>query len=194
MKLEVNIKKKYFFTILASVLILVAIIGTVAYGTNNPSVFGHSAGEVEVTIGGNNYTLQQAITQNLLGGGTTSLIQTTWFSPAAASGYVNGVGANGALFDVKADTKNGGYEVFLKGSSVKPITELKSAVVLFDDLDDSSNDFSIQCGAEKERSTEIRLICICADTSGGSPAWSDWCTGSISNPDNRVKVILEYLN
>ena len=68
MKLEVNIKKKYFFTILASVLILVAIIGTVAYGTNNPSVFGHSAGEVEIDIGGDTYTLQEAITQNLFGG------------------------------------------------------------------------------------------------------------------------------
>jgi len=76
MKLEVNIKKKYFFTILASVLILVAIIGTVAYGTNNPSVFGHSAGEVEVTIGGNNYTLQEAITQNLIGGGGGGSIAT----------------------------------------------------------------------------------------------------------------------
>jgi len=47
MKIEVNLERKYFFAILSVVIIFAAVIGVYAYGTSNPSVFGHSAGEIE---------------------------------------------------------------------------------------------------------------------------------------------------
>ncbi len=68
MKIEVKIEKRYAFMILGSLIVIAGLIGVIAYGTNNPPVFGHSAGELDVTIGGNTYTLQQAIDQNLFGG------------------------------------------------------------------------------------------------------------------------------
>lgn len=61
MKLEVNISKRYLFIIIAVIVIAAAIVGVIAYGTNNPPVFGHSGGEVDVTIGEETKTLQQAI-------------------------------------------------------------------------------------------------------------------------------------
>src|SRR3989338_10224018 len=69
MKIKIDIKKKYAFIIAGAIIVLAIVLGAVAYGTNNPSVFGHSAGEVEIDIGGDTYTLQEAITQNLIGGG-----------------------------------------------------------------------------------------------------------------------------
>ncbi len=47
MKIEVNITKKRFFVLLFAILLL-GIIGVVyAFGTNNPSKFGHSVGEID---------------------------------------------------------------------------------------------------------------------------------------------------
>ena len=49
---------------------LFVLVGVVAYGsTSAPSAFGHSSGEVDVTIGGVTKTLQQAITDGSLGSG-----------------------------------------------------------------------------------------------------------------------------
>ena len=47
MKLEVNISKKYFFIIIAVIVIAAAIVGVIAYGTNDPPVFGHSVEELD---------------------------------------------------------------------------------------------------------------------------------------------------
>lgn len=68
MKIEVNVRKRYFFAILGVVLLL-GIIGVVyAFGTNNPAVFGHSAGEIEVILtDGSVTTLNDAITTGKLG-------------------------------------------------------------------------------------------------------------------------------
>jgi len=52
MKIEVNLEKKYFFAVLSAVIIFAALIGVYAYGTSNPSVFGHSAAEIEGGIAG----------------------------------------------------------------------------------------------------------------------------------------------
>ncbi len=47
MKLEINIKKRHFFAILGAILLL-GILGVVyAFGTSNPSSFGHSVGEID---------------------------------------------------------------------------------------------------------------------------------------------------
>jgi len=70
MKIEVNLEKKYFLAILSAVVILAAVFGVYAYGTNTPSVFGHSAGELAITLSNGSVTnLQNAITNNYIGGG-----------------------------------------------------------------------------------------------------------------------------
>ncbi len=47
MQIELDVSKKYFFTILAGILILAGIFAVYAFGTSSPSVFGHTASEVE---------------------------------------------------------------------------------------------------------------------------------------------------
>jgi len=70
MKVELNIEKKYFFAILSTAVIFAAVIGVYAYGTSTPSVFGHTAEELAITLpNGSTSTLQQAITNNYIGGG-----------------------------------------------------------------------------------------------------------------------------
>ncbi len=46
MKIEVNLTKRYFLILLGIVLVLGILLFVQAYGTNNPSVFGHSVGEI----------------------------------------------------------------------------------------------------------------------------------------------------
>ena len=50
MKLEVNIEKKYAYTILGLLLIIIGIVAVNAYGTNNPPIFGHSINEIEGAV------------------------------------------------------------------------------------------------------------------------------------------------
>ena len=47
MKIKIDIKKKYAFLIASAIIVLAIVLGVVAYGTSNPSVFGHSANEIE---------------------------------------------------------------------------------------------------------------------------------------------------
>jgi len=49
MKIEVNIQKKYAVMIVVAFLVLAGVLIVFAYGTNNPSVVGHSAGEIEMS-------------------------------------------------------------------------------------------------------------------------------------------------
>lgn len=48
MKIEVNISKKYFLIIIAVIVIAAAVVGVIAYGTNDPPTFGHSFEELEI--------------------------------------------------------------------------------------------------------------------------------------------------
>jgi hypothetical protein len=69
MRIEVNIKKKYFFSILAVVLLIGAGLFVYAFGGNSPQIMGHSAGELEITLAnGTTVNFQTAITNNLIGG------------------------------------------------------------------------------------------------------------------------------
>ncbi len=49
MKIEVNIRKKYFFIIISTLLVLSGLFAVYAYKSNpaNPAVFGHTANEIE---------------------------------------------------------------------------------------------------------------------------------------------------
>ena len=66
-KLKVTNKAVYTFLAVVAILVIAGIV--FVYGTSTPSAFGHSAGEVEVSIGGATYNLQQAIDQGLISGG-----------------------------------------------------------------------------------------------------------------------------
>ena len=71
MELKINIKKEYLL-----VLVALAVIATaLAYGTGNPREFGHSAGEVDVTIGSDTITLQEAINTGRLGSSSSRVIE-----------------------------------------------------------------------------------------------------------------------
>ena len=50
MKIEVNVTKRRFFMIFGTILLLVGIFTVYAFGTNNPSSFGHTLGEIEFTL------------------------------------------------------------------------------------------------------------------------------------------------
>jgi hypothetical protein len=46
MKIEINVNKVYFMFTLFFILLIVGSLVVYAWGTNNPSVFGHSSGEI----------------------------------------------------------------------------------------------------------------------------------------------------
>ena len=46
-RLTINISNKVFYTFSALAIMALLAIGVYAYGTNNPSFFGHSAGEID---------------------------------------------------------------------------------------------------------------------------------------------------
>jgi hypothetical protein len=57
-----RVSNKVFYLVLVFVVLLAANLTVLAYGSSaDPSVFGHSAGEMEVDIGGSSKTLQAAI-------------------------------------------------------------------------------------------------------------------------------------
>lgn len=47
MKIEINLTKKHFYAIVAMFVLLIGIVGVVAYGTGNPMVNGHTIDEIE---------------------------------------------------------------------------------------------------------------------------------------------------
>jgi len=55
MKIEVNINKKYFYTIVALLIIIGGVFVVYAFGTNDPATFGHSMGELAPPSGCNGY-------------------------------------------------------------------------------------------------------------------------------------------
>ncbi len=57
----IKIEKRHVYVFVALVVLLIGIFVIRAYGSNIPSTFGHSAGEIDVTIGGQTKNLQQAI-------------------------------------------------------------------------------------------------------------------------------------
>ncbi len=65
MKIEVNVTKRYFFSILAVVLIVGAVIGVVAFNSpyDDPETLGHSQDELEIEyeIGNVIYSLEEII-------------------------------------------------------------------------------------------------------------------------------------
>ena len=80
MKLEINITKTKLFIILGAIFLTGGLIFVYAYSSNptndvtKPPVFGHSADETNVNIGGQVMTLQEAINRGETGGGIGNLL------------------------------------------------------------------------------------------------------------------------
>jgi hypothetical protein len=78
MKIEINLTNKWLYSLIVVVSVLLLGVGVWAYqnGMMNgqPSVVGHSAGEIEVELNGENVNLQTAINNLASGssGGDTS--------------------------------------------------------------------------------------------------------------------------
>lgn len=70
MRIEVDLKRKYLFPALICLVILFGALVVYAYNSSpaNPAIMGHSANEVMVQIGADSYSLQQALSQKLIGG------------------------------------------------------------------------------------------------------------------------------
>jgi len=125
MKLELNIEKKYFLAILSAVVILAAVFGVYAYGTSNPAVFGHSAGEIE---GGGGFALIKDITTT----SDQSQIDITGLDCQADQGYMvvisgtTAVGgtAFGAFFN---DDFGSNYKVHSAGANTYVYTGISTS-------------------------------------------------------------------
>ena len=77
MKVTINIEKKYAYSIISLLILIVGFLGVNAYDSDmtagDASVFGHSAGELHVDINGDGVadkTLQAAINDGDLSGGS----------------------------------------------------------------------------------------------------------------------------
>jgi hypothetical protein len=95
MKIELNISKKYFFIILASVLLLGGLFITYAYGTNDPPVFGHSANEID---GFPNCNAGQALTHSSSGWSCVSSSTSGGFTNVAIFDFNNARDSNGNTY------------------------------------------------------------------------------------------------
>ena len=113
MKIEVNIKKKYFLIFLVTILLVVAGIAAYAYTSNfpttqngNATTMGHSADEINVDVGGNVMSLQNAINIGLIGGASASA-QDNFIIFGYASASNGQTSANGGYtFSVPAGITN----------------------------------------------------------------------------------------
>ncbi len=87
MKFEVNIMKKHFWMMLTIGMVLMIGVVVYAFGTNDPTKFGHSAEEIQIKVDNQPYNLQQGIdviAARLPNGAGTP--------PAAATTYTAGTG------------------------------------------------------------------------------------------------------
>ncbi len=65
--IQINITNKAVFTLILILILLTMGIVVIAYNSGGPaSTFGHSSDELEVTIDGAAYTIQEAIDQDLI--------------------------------------------------------------------------------------------------------------------------------
>ncbi len=71
MRIEVDIKKSYFISILVVVLLLGAIGGAYAVWDANKNVY-HNSDDVKVNVNGQDYSLQEVVNGGLIEGGITS--------------------------------------------------------------------------------------------------------------------------
>jgi hypothetical protein len=85
MKIEVNLRKKYFFSLLTILVIISGLFAVYGYNrsSGDPATMGHTSNELEVNISGTIYTLQDAINQGKLTGSASTI---SFYDAGPASG------------------------------------------------------------------------------------------------------------
>ena len=89
MKIEVNISKTHFFVLLGIVLLLGGIFMVYAFGGNNPSIMGHSVGEIDwsqpitsdVAINGNLVVSGPVLIQGRQPFTQSTIVSSAWSGP-----------------------------------------------------------------------------------------------------------------
>lgn len=69
--IKINLTNRWLYTFMAIGILAIISVGVYAYGTSNPSTFGHSSGEIDIDIDGDgtmDKTLQEAIDAGDFGG------------------------------------------------------------------------------------------------------------------------------
>jgi hypothetical protein len=61
MKVTLNIEKRYAYTIIGLLILVVGIVAINAYGTSSPEIFGHSGDEINVILNGQTVKLNAAL-------------------------------------------------------------------------------------------------------------------------------------
>lgn len=120
MKFEINIKKNYFFSVLAVVLIFGVVIGVYAFSPSGSftktksqaTALGHSSDEIVVNIGGVDYTLQDAISQGKLSALSSGSI-------TCSSGQaIQSISSNGTATCISiSSTSSGGTTCIINGKT-----------------------------------------------------------------------------
>src|SRR3989344_2076153 len=75
MKFTINIQKSHFYVLAVLLVLAVGVVTVTAFGTNNPAVFGHSGDEIQVTVGGQTKTLNAALSEAGVSGGSSSSVR-----------------------------------------------------------------------------------------------------------------------
>lgn len=114
MKIEVTLEKKYFFVALGVAFVLFGIILVMAYNPSNspvanPSVFGHSANEIE------GLTSQSLSCVTVENSGTGSVIAACTSGFATGGGCLSGGGA-GTVYHTDRPSGDNSWECKLAGS------------------------------------------------------------------------------
>ena len=97
MKIVINLEKKYFFGLLVLSLIVLGIVGVVAYGTSSPSNFGHSVGEInwggnisQLCLNGGCITSWAQVGGNVGNGSSAVFFNNSWTISGSALYYSGG--------------------------------------------------------------------------------------------------------
>lgn len=101
MELKVSVKKEH----LVLLVILLSVALAVAYGTNNPQEFGHSAGEIDVIIGNTTRTLQELVSGGLSSGGRWNPVNISLGQLPFSAGV--------ATFDIPPGIPDGAKEILV---------------------------------------------------------------------------------
>jgi len=113
----INIQKKDLFLLSAIVVFLIGVGFVVAYGSGDPSLNGHDAGEIMVNIDGSSISLQEAINSGKFG---LEVYDSGWFAVTGDVTYTKNHGFGEEPFMVElwfSESIDGSSGVILRSST-----------------------------------------------------------------------------
>jgi len=144
MKIEVD--KKYFFTIAGAILLIVGIVGVLAYTKSIPDP-GHGGNSVLISINDQEKTIQQAIDDGDFGGGGGSYFETFEILPKDGSVQITmNSGVSKVLFKAWGGGA-GGHGGDCSGTRYGSAGGGAAAYVEKTELDVAGNIYTIRAGA-----------------------------------------------